>query len=180
MTMATNVESVVSILDKIDAQSLGHDAAALLQLTTAAKKLVARLESPFMQILETSVVPVQLTSALQVISDMGLWEAWRRAGGKEATLFELKEMCSVPCDTVFLRESASCVLIVFAQAIVLTVYLRPSSYISGCPRLGIGDWRRPMATYSDLTRPRGQGQYCLWLSHHCVSRGAKAHSPLAD
>lgn len=105
--MAINIDDAIAMLDKIDARSLDHNAGALLRVIEGAKRLVASLESPFMNKFCTAVVPMQVTASLRVISDIGLWDAWRGGGGKEATLIELSDMCTTPCDVELLRKSDS-------------------------------------------------------------------------
>lgn len=106
-TAISNMEDIISSLDKIDLESLSDEAAVGPQLIAAARRMIARLEPPFTQVWNTAVVPVHVTVAYKILSDIGLWEAWRAADGKEATLMELWEMCKVPCDSVLLREIRS-------------------------------------------------------------------------
>lgn len=105
VTMAAiDVDSIVTSLDKIDAQSLSHDAGASGRLMEAARKIIARLELPFMQIFYTTQFPASLYASLKIVSDIGIWQTWREAGGKEATLVELWDTCSIPCDINLLRR----------------------------------------------------------------------------
>lgn len=98
-----NVDHAVSILDQIDAQCLGDNPYAGAQLIEAARRMISRIEPPFMQIIHTSLTPFSVHAALKIVSDLGLWEAWRQAGGKEATITELWNLCKVTCDIVLLR-----------------------------------------------------------------------------
>lgn len=99
-----DVEKVISSLDQISAQSLGDEIDAGARLIEAARRMIARLESPFTQMFHLFQVPGHVAVALRILADIGLWKAWCEADGKDATLMELWEMCKVPCDSVLLRK----------------------------------------------------------------------------
>lgn len=101
---AAHVEAIISSLDGMSTDSLGGDDGAAVRLVEAARRMIARVEPPFMQVWGTSIVPMHVDVALRIVSDLGLWEAWREAGGREASLTELWNMCRVPCDIVLLRR----------------------------------------------------------------------------
>lgn len=98
------IDEAISTLDQIDAQSLRDNPYAGAQLIEAARRMISRLESPFMQIVHTSLLPASVHVALMIVSDLGLWEAWREAGGKESTLTELWDLCKVSCDMALFRR----------------------------------------------------------------------------
>lgn len=106
---AIDVEGIISSLDAVSADSIGGGgddvSGANVRLVEAARKMIARLEPPFMQVWGTSIVSSHVSVALKIVADIGLWEAWRDAGGKEATLTELWDMCKVTCDIVLVRTS---------------------------------------------------------------------------
>jgi hypothetical protein len=102
--MPANVQNIVANLDKISLDALDDDNDARVQVLEAARRMVARLETPFEQAWRWSWIGFNVFSVLQIIMDLGLWEEWRKAGGKEASLEELLDLCKVPCDLMLLRE----------------------------------------------------------------------------
>lgn len=106
MATTTNIQDVLDYLNGLDVASLqeGAEAADVLTLLNTAKRFVRKLESPFQRVHDFTTLATQLTYCLLILEDLGLWAAWRAAGGGEASLTELWERCAVPCDIALLRE----------------------------------------------------------------------------
>lgn len=104
--MATNIQDVLAYLSTIDVDRLKSEAAEagdVLTLLNAARKFVRRLESPFQRVHDVTTHATQISYCLLILEDLGVWEAWRGAGGGEASLTELWGRCKTPCDVALLR-----------------------------------------------------------------------------
>lgn len=102
--MPAHAKDIIANLDKISLDSLGDDNDARSRVLEAARRMVARLETPFEQAWRWSWIGNNVFAVLQILMDLGVWEEWRKAGGKEASLEELLDLCKVPCDLMLLRE----------------------------------------------------------------------------
>lgn len=99
-------DHIVGTLDNVSLDDLGTHPGDRIAVIEAAKRMLARLETPFEQVWQLSLVGATVASAIRVIRNVGLFEAWREAGGKEASLEELWVLSKTHCDIVLLRESA--------------------------------------------------------------------------
>ena len=81
------------------------DEATRYRVKEAARRLLARTQTPFERgwdlVLETPI----LTAALQICMDIGLFEGWSKAGNCEASLEEMLALCSKKCEVNLLRMS---------------------------------------------------------------------------
>lgn len=102
--MATDIETVITFLNNVDAEELRKHATTgdTLRALTAARKFLRKLQSPFQRV-EQHLCNQDSACGISILSDIGLWEAWRAAGGKEATLDELWELCK-HCDITLLGK----------------------------------------------------------------------------
>lgn len=100
-------QDVANTLDAIQAESFATDADRHKAME-AARRLVARLETPLERAVDlTWSVPVLLAS-IQVCQDLGVWSKWTEkqklgeTGPK--TLEDILEMCCVPVEPNLMRE----------------------------------------------------------------------------
>jgi fumagillin biosynthesis methyltransferase len=100
--MAPPVKNIVSALDSLSADDI--DDAERQQITEALRRSLDRLQSPFERAWEMTIAQPYLFAACQIGIDLGLWQAWRAAGGGEKTLDELLKMCQQKCDANLLRK----------------------------------------------------------------------------
>ncbi|KAI1497679.1 S-adenosyl-L-methionine-dependent methyltransferase [Biscogniauxia marginata] len=97
-------EAIIASLDRINLESLDNDRDARLQVLEAARRMLARIETPFERAWQLSWTNGSVHAVCQVILDLGLWQAWLESGKQEVSLEELLVMCKVPCDMMLLRR----------------------------------------------------------------------------
>lgn len=86
---------LIAILNGIDQTAAGirDDDVARVQLRDAAARCLARLQTPFERACELAFANPTVFASLQVGMDLGLWQAWRAAGGGDKTLDDIASMC---------------------------------------------------------------------------------------
>ncbi|KAK2600778.1 hypothetical protein N8I77_010286 [Diaporthe amygdali] len=105
--MANNsdvVDQIVATLDGVNLDQVDSDPGARMRVIDAARRMLARVETPFERMWHVAQVNITLTAACRILVDIGLFEAWREAGGKDALLMELWELCRIHCDMALLRR----------------------------------------------------------------------------
>lgn len=102
----TNIQDVLAYISNLDVDSLKKDAdaAEVLTLLNAARRFVKKIESPFQRVHDVTSLSTQMSFCLLILEDLGVWESWLKAGGREASLREVWERCPTPCDIALLRE----------------------------------------------------------------------------
>lgn len=106
LTMTANPQNTVEILDSISAQSFKTDADRY-EAKEAAKRLLARLETPFERSWALSFENPVLIAGLQLCQDLGIWSKWVAKQGSEGdtqSLDDILKMCAVPVQPNLLRE----------------------------------------------------------------------------
>jgi hypothetical protein len=98
--MAQSIQGIMNALDSIPS---GLDGKERTQVTEALRRTLARLQTPLERSWEMMLVHPLVYAACQTGIDLGLWEAWRSAGGGQRSLAELIKMCSKDCDPNLLR-----------------------------------------------------------------------------
>ncbi|KAI7787340.1 S-adenosyl-L-methionine-dependent methyltransferase [Diaporthe eres] len=96
--MTANPRNTVEILDSISAQSFKTDADRY-EAKEAAKRLLARLETPFERSWALSFENPVLIAGLQPCQDLGIWSKWVTKQGNERgtqILDDILKMCDVP------------------------------------------------------------------------------------
>lgn len=104
--MAATPQSTVEILDSISAKSFKTDADRY-EAKEAAKRLLARLETPFERSWALSFENPVLIAGLQLCQDLGVWSKWASKRGNEGgsqSLDNILKMCDVPVQPNLLRE----------------------------------------------------------------------------
>lgn len=104
--MAASPQNTVEILDSISAQSFKTDADRY-EAKEAAKRLLARLETPFERSWALSFENPVLIAGLQLCQDLGIWSKWVAKQGSEEgaqSLDDILKMCAVPVQPNLLRE----------------------------------------------------------------------------
>ncbi|KAJ7747465.1 S-adenosyl-L-methionine-dependent methyltransferase [Mycena olivaceomarginata] len=99
--MAQSIQGIMNALDSIPS---GLDGKERTQVTEALRRTLARLQTPLERSWEMMLVHPLVYAACQTGIDLGLWEAWRSAGGGQRSLAELIKMCSKDCDPNLLRR----------------------------------------------------------------------------
>ncbi|KAK8074349.1 hypothetical protein PG994_005248 [Apiospora phragmitis] len=91
LTPAT--EQIIATLDGIGATDLAGDRQAQIAVAAAARRMLARIQTPFEHVLRYQI-DAGIAATCQVLLDLGLWKGWTEAGGKDASLVQLVDYCS--------------------------------------------------------------------------------------
>lgn len=104
--MTADCQSTVEILDSISVRSFKTDADRY-EAKEAAKRLLARLETPFERSWALSFENPVLIAGLQLCQDLGIWSQWvtkqDQEGGMQS-LDDILKMCAVPLQPNLLRK----------------------------------------------------------------------------
>ncbi|KAJ6172591.1 hypothetical protein N7470_001658 [Penicillium chermesinum] len=102
--MSTQTQSIVSALDAVQPDLFGGNEVERLQVRAAARRLLARVETPYERAWGFCFEHPVVFSALQTCIDVGLWKAWTSAEGGEKTLDELVSFTKPVVETNLLLE----------------------------------------------------------------------------
>ncbi|KAF7352951.1 Demethylsterigmatocystin 6-O-methyltransferase [Mycena venus] len=97
----SGVDKIINVLDSIspDLNVQEHT-----QVIEALRRTLNRLQTPFERAWEMIIPQPLVFAACQTTIDLGLWEAWRSAGGGQKSLDELAELCNKNCNPNLLRR----------------------------------------------------------------------------
>ena len=104
--MTDKPQSAVELLDSISVESFKTDADRY-EAKEAAKRLLARLETPFERSWALSFENPVLIAGLQLCQDLGIWSKWVVKQGEEGgpqSLDDILKMCDVPVQPNLLRK----------------------------------------------------------------------------
>lgn len=106
--MTTNLAETTKLLDSIRAESFQSDTDRY-EAKEAARRLLARLETPFERGWALTTEVSVLVPGLMVFHDLGIWSKWtelnKSHGQIPQSLGQIVEMCSAPAEPNLLRES---------------------------------------------------------------------------
>jgi hypothetical protein len=106
-------DEVIRTLDSIDQSSFESDADRYAA-KEAARRLLARLETPFERGWALAFETPVLVAGLQVGSDLGVWTQWadaeERSGGKPVSLETILGWCTAEVEPTLLRASMKLLL----------------------------------------------------------------------
>ncbi|KAL4788957.1 O-methyltransferase-domain-containing protein [Aspergillus venezuelensis] len=102
--MQTKTHQIIAALDEVQPQAFGDNEVGRLQVRAAARRLLARVETPYERAWSFCYEPPVVFAALQTFIDVGLWKSWTAAGGGEKSIGELVQITSPTVDTNLLRR----------------------------------------------------------------------------
>lgn len=85
-------KDIIAALDSISHASFDGDEVERLRVRAAARRLLARVESPYERAWALGFEHPVVSAALQVCLDLGLWKAWTAAGGGEKSIDQLVKL----------------------------------------------------------------------------------------
>lgn len=107
MTDKIDVQETISTLDSIDQVSFKSDADRFAA-KEAARRLLARLETPFERGWALAFETPVLVAGLQMGSDLGIWEKWtlseKQTGGLPVNLETILNWCNTKAEATLLRK----------------------------------------------------------------------------
>ncbi|KAI0478062.1 putative O-methyltransferase [Xylaria cf. heliscus] len=104
---SSRTEELIALLDNIEVSDYKDDSSGhgdRVVIAEAARRLLARLETPFERAWRLSWINGNVHAAIQVILDLGIWEGWYMSKRREISLTELHALARRPCDLNLLRR----------------------------------------------------------------------------
>lgn len=98
-------QGIISALDAVKPQLFGGNEVDRLQVRAAARRLLARVETPYERAWGFCFEHPVVFAALQTCIDLGLWKSWTGGGGGEKSIDELVQLTSPTIETNLLRKS---------------------------------------------------------------------------
>ncbi|KAJ5730043.1 uncharacterized protein N7483_004551 [Penicillium malachiteum] len=100
-------EVIVAVLDGIQFDAFGGDEVERLKVRSAARRLLARVETPYERAWGFCFEHPIVFAALQTCINLGLWKKWTGIGGGEKSIDELVAMTTPTVETNLLRNFTS-------------------------------------------------------------------------
>lgn len=104
-------EVIIAVLDGIQPDAFGGDEVERLKVRAAARRLLARVETPYERAWGFCFEHPIVFAALQTCIDVGLWKTWTSIGGGEKSIDELVAMTTPNVETNLLRKSPLIVMV---------------------------------------------------------------------
>lgn len=104
--VSAQTEQINASLDAVRLEAFGGNEVERLKVRAAARRLLARVETPYERAWGFCFEQPVVFAALQTCIDVGLWRSWTRLGG-EKSIDELVKLTSPTVDTNLLRKSSS-------------------------------------------------------------------------
>ena len=102
--MSAQTQAIIDALDAVHPEVFGGNEVDRLQVRAAARRLLARVESPCERAWGFGFEHPVVFAALQIGIDVGLWKTWTGLGGGEKTIDELVQLTTPTVDTNLLRR----------------------------------------------------------------------------
>jgi len=103
--MASQPSEIIALLDGVHHGSFNGDEVSRLEVRAAARRLLARVESPYERAWGFCFEHPVVFAALQTFIDLGLWKAWTVGGGGEKSVDDLVKLCARDIEPNLLRTS---------------------------------------------------------------------------
>ncbi|KAJ5659479.1 hypothetical protein N7507_005930 [Penicillium longicatenatum] len=97
-------EVIIAVLDGIQIDAFGGNEVERLKVRAAARRLLARVETPYERAWGFCFEHPAVFAALQTCIDLGLWRSWTAIGGGEKTIDELVDLTKPTIETNLLRR----------------------------------------------------------------------------
>jgi hypothetical protein len=102
--MGSQTNNVIHVLDEISHGSFGGNELERLEVWAAARRLLARVESPYERAWCFCFEQNVDFAALQTCIELGIWKAWTASGGNKMTVDELVKLATTDIDPNLLRR----------------------------------------------------------------------------
>jgi len=96
-------EVIIAVLDGIQFDAFGGNEVERLKVRAAARRLLARVETPYERAWGFCFEHPAVFAALQTCIDLGLWKSWTAIGGGEKSIDELVDLTKPTIETNLLR-----------------------------------------------------------------------------
>ncbi|KAF5866541.1 hypothetical protein ETB97_011426 [Aspergillus alliaceus] len=102
--MSSQTPEIISAINAVRLEAFGSNEVERLQVRAAARRLLARVETPYERARGFSLEHPLVFAALQTCIDLGIWKSWTGAGGGEKSIHELVQLATASVDTNLLRR----------------------------------------------------------------------------
>ncbi|KAJ5459556.1 S-adenosyl-L-methionine-dependent methyltransferase [Penicillium daleae] len=102
--MSSRAQEIIAALDGVQPDAFSGDEVERLQVRAAARRLLARVETPYERAWGFCFEHPVVFAALQTCIDVGLWKAWTDAEGGEKSIDELVQLTTPIVETNLLRR----------------------------------------------------------------------------
>jgi hypothetical protein len=99
-----STDSIIATLDGVHPHQFGGDEVERLRVRAAARRLLARVESPYERAWGFGFEHPAVFAALQTCIDLDIWKAWTKDGGGKKTIDDLVAMTGRDVGANLLRE----------------------------------------------------------------------------
>lgn len=90
----SNPTDIIAAFENISHGSFNGNEVERLRFRAAARRMLARVESPYERAWGFCFEHPVVFASLQTTIDLGLWKTWKEAGGGEKTIDELVKLCN--------------------------------------------------------------------------------------
>lgn len=101
--MISQSQEIIAALDGVHPEAFGGNEVERLQVRAAARRLLARVESPYERAWGFCFEHPVVFASLQTCIDVGLWQAWTTSAGGEKSIDELVKFTNPVVETNLLR-----------------------------------------------------------------------------
>ena len=105
--MSSHTKDIIANLDAVSHETFGDNTVERLQVRAAARRLLARVETPNERAWGFGFEPPVVFTALLTGIDLGLWKSWTDAEGGEKTVEELVKLANTDISANLLRTPSS-------------------------------------------------------------------------
>ncbi|RGP79436.1 hypothetical protein FLONG3_2491 [Fusarium longipes] len=103
-SIGNQTDSIIATLDGVQPHQFGGDEVERLRVRAAARRLLARVESPYERAWGFGFEHPAVFAALQTCIDLGIWKAWTKVGGGKKTVRDLVNMTGRDVEINLLRR----------------------------------------------------------------------------
>ncbi|KAM0549536.1 hypothetical protein ACHAPJ_009352 [Fusarium lateritium] len=91
-SVGSSTNDIIATLDGVQPAQFGGDEVERLRVRAAARRLLARVETPYERAWGFCFEHAAVNAALQTAIDLGIWKAWTELGGGKKTINELVKL----------------------------------------------------------------------------------------
>ncbi|KAF5701094.1 hypothetical protein FMUND_14057 [Fusarium mundagurra] len=103
-SVGPSTNDIIATLDAVNPSQFGGDEVERLRVRAAARRLLARLETPYERAWGFCFEHPAVFAALQTTIDLGIWKAWTKEGGGKKTIDELVKLTGKDVEPNLLSE----------------------------------------------------------------------------
>ncbi|WKT40412.1 Winged helix-like DNA-binding domain superfamily [Fusarium oxysporum f. sp. vasinfectum] len=103
-SVGPSTNDIIATLDAVSPSQFGGDEVERLRVRAAARRLLARVETPYERAWGFCFEHPAVFAALQTAIDLGIWKAWTKEGGGKKTIDDLVKLTGRDAEPNLLRR----------------------------------------------------------------------------